>query len=792
VVKILSRRISALVVVALMAGSCASYRYTRKAEDAKVAENWDAAVYYYLEALASDPGNVSFKMELQRARFKASEGHFQLAMQFKPGGDLARVERELVLAVELDPTHQYAEVELQKVRKDLAVLNQEGGTSKLLEMKKAASEMKVKPPALNPASDEPMSLNFPSPTNVRDIYRAIGQAFGINIMVDPKVRDAKIAIELKNVSARMALENLIQASGHFYKVLDDKTVIVVEDTPQNRRDYEDLVVKTFFLSNGDVKDVNNMLRSLIDARRIAVNESLNSIVIRDTADKVAIAERLINANDKAKAEVLIDVELIQVDSTKLRNIGTSLSSYSFSTSLDPTKLGLAAGAGVPLDRLSEITRGMWSMAIPSITLNLVKSASEAETLAQPQLRITEREKASLVIGDQVPIPVTTFNSSQTVGSNVVPITAFQYKDVGIKIDIEPKVHHNNEVTLKLRVELSEQTGEVTVNGQTQPKFGTRTIDSTIRLKNGETSLLAGLFKYNRRDSSSGIPFLSDLPVIGTLFSAKNRDFRKTDLVLTLTPHIVRNPDITEEDLAPLWVGTESRVTIFGNSPRVQAPATGGSPWENRGGGARGGRDADTPDFKGEMPKIDPFPRRATNPPAVVRRGRIRGGGADLVPTPPPKKGEDVSDSSISELPSDASRPAEVSVYPARLALKPGQDGNLDLFVDPPADGLPGPLNFAYDPARLEVVSVEGGTIPCQAGPCRVEVTHTPQLGWITAIWSGDAVASATIARLRVRPRVVGEIPLIFSGPIGVAVAHNATVLSLPAEPVELLPAPKSP
>ncbi|NCO69030.1 MAG: hypothetical protein GW878_00695, partial [Acidobacteria bacterium] len=158
----------------------------------------------------------------------------------------------------------------------------------------------------------------------------------------------------------------------------------------------------------------------------------------------------------------------------------------------------------------------------------------------------------------------------------------------------------------------------------------------------------------------------------------------------------------------------------------------------------------------------------------------------------PKKGEDVSDSSISELPSDASRPAEVSVYPARLALKPGQDGNLDLFVDPPADGLPGPLNFAYDPARLEVVSVEGGTIPCQAGPCRVEVTHTPQLGWITAIWSGDAVASATIARLRVRPRVVGEIPLIFSGPIGVAVAHNATVLSLPAEPVELLPAPKSP
>ena len=265
--------------------------------------------------------------------------------------------------MQLDPANQYAEVELEKVRKDLAVLLQEGGAAKLAEMKKAAAEMKVKPPALNPASDEPMSLSFPNPTNVRDIYKAVGQAFGINILFDPKLRDAKMSIELKNVTARQALESVMQAAGNFYKVLDEKTVIVVEDTPQNRRDYEDLVVKTFFLSNADVKDVNNMLRALIDARRIATNEQLNSVVIRDTADKVAIAERLINANDKAKAEVLVDVELIQVDSTKLRDIGMSLSTYSYTLGVDAKQLGASTSTGaVPINRASRTSRarcGTW-------------------------------------------------------------------------------------------------------------------------------------------------------------------------------------------------------------------------------------------------------------------------------------------------------------------------------------------------------------------------------------------------------------------------------------------------
>ncbi len=819
-----------LAVVGLLA-SCSTYKYTRRASEAMRMENWDAAVYYYLEALAQDPGNIRYKMELQRVRLKAAEEHFRRGMRFKEGGELQRAKVELQLAIQLDPTHQYAERELEKVRRDLAVLMQEGGAAKLAEMKKEAAEMKVKPPILNPASNEPMTLSFPNQTNAKDIYRAIGQAFGINILFDPKLRDTKFSIELKNVSARQALESVMQAAGHFYKVLDEKTVIVVEDTPQNRRDYEDLVVKTFFLSNADVKDINNMLRALIDARRIATNEQLNSVVIRDTADKVAIAERLINANDKAKAEVLVDVELIQVDSTKLREIGTSLSDYSPTFFLDPTKLGGSSTSGaVPLSNVGDITRSMWNVVLPTVTINLIKSAGEAETLAQPQLRITEGQKGSLVIGNQEPIPTTSFNTSQTIGGNIVPITAFQYKDVGIKIEIEPRVHHNNEVTLKLKIEASELTGDVTFNGQTMPTFGTRNIDSVIRLRDGETSLLAGLIKYNKNDTVAGIPFLSDIPIIGTLFQDNKRQYTKTDLVLTLTPHIIRNPDITEEDLAPLWVGTENRITIFGNSPRVRS-AAGGSPLGGPAAGpgpGLGGEPQPVPNPEGieeapaagevpqpgvrsprlAIPSRPPPPTPQPTEPAEPPGGQSQGAGTSsgsaagqsAEPAPAPVQGvaaaataaKSVASQGVASATSVPAQPqpdttrelAVLTFYPARLPLVMGKEGQLTVVLAPGPTGVDGPLHLAYDPAKLEVTQVEGGDLPGTKGPVRAEVSHTAALGWLTVGWKGTVVGSGTLVRMTVRPRQIGEIQVIFAGPVGEVSSQGAIVVALPAGAVE--------
>ncbi|MCX7895918.1 MAG: hypothetical protein N2447_08215 [Thermoanaerobaculum sp.] len=771
------RKVLVLTVLVVLSAACASYRYSRQAEEAIKGENWDAAVYYLLEALAADPGNLRLKMELQRARIRAAEEHFRRGMAFKEAGELTRARTELELAVQLDPTHQYAETELAKVRKDLEILAQEGGAAKLEQAKRAAREMKVKPPVLTPESAEPMTLSFPNPVNVKDIYNAIAKAFGFNVLFDPRIRDTRLAIELKNVTARQALDNVAQAVQHFYKVLDEKTIIVVEDTPQNRRDYEDLVVKTFFLSNADVKDVSNMIRTLIDARRVATNEQLNSLVIRDTADKVAIVERLIAANDKSKAEVLVSVELLQVDSSKLRDIGASLSSYSFPITLDPTRItGAPDKTRIPLTRLDDLTRSMWGTVVPNVTINLIKSAGQAETLAQPELRITEGEKGSVVIGDRVPIPTTTFNTSQTVGGNIVPITAFQYQDVGIKINVEPLVHHNNEVTLKLEVEVSELGESVEVaQGQRQPKIGTRTIKSVIRLKDGETSLLAGLLRYTKRESKAGIPWLSDLPVVGGLFRSTQHDFKKTDLVLTLTPHIIRNPDITEEDLAPIWVGTETRVTIFGTAPRVQGPAELGI-------------------FQRLLtqppPPPEPGAEEGEEPPSKSPRFREYHEPDDtsfLAPTgkpggqlqlPEDKKAPEVRAAAMG----DSFGLARVSFFPQRLPLVLGQEGSLVVVLEGGAAGVSGPLHFAYDPARLEVLRVEAGHVQTGDGLKEVRVAHTPVLGWLTVTFPGTAVGTTTLLKLSVQAKAQGELPVVFAGPVGTAVSEHATVVAVPLAP----------
>ena len=329
-------RLALLVIVlgiALVSG-CASQRAGGKGERAMDKRNWDGAVYYYLEALAEDPENVEYRMALIRARQRAAQEHFRRGVTLRDTGNLVAARHELRLAVQLDPTHQFAEQVLEDVAHDLEVLSRPDGKQQLEEMKRRAREAKVKPPILDPRSKEAITLQFPQPKPIKEIYQALGKAYGFNVLFDPNLKDDKLSIELNDVTAKQAIEIVMQAAGHFYKVIDEHSILVAEDNPQNRREYEDLVIKTFFLSNADVKEVDKLLRSLIEARRLSTNEQLNAITLRDTADKVAIAEKLITTNDKAKAEVLVDVELLEVNRGKIQNIGTSLSSYSYNIGVD--------------------------------------------------------------------------------------------------------------------------------------------------------------------------------------------------------------------------------------------------------------------------------------------------------------------------------------------------------------------------------------------------------------------------------------------------------------------------
>ncbi|HEX7831173.1 MAG TPA: secretin N-terminal domain-containing protein [Thermoanaerobaculia bacterium] len=600
------KTITATALTALLLASCASYSAYQKAKTAEKTKDWDVAVVQYEKAVEIDPDNREYKLGLDRARREASRAHFEKAKSMiaaskdATGTDQYRLAQlaatELQLTVKLDPTNQFAAVELAKIVQVLTDFQRAAAEKVSVDEVKARAQSaitKAQPPQLNPASNEPISLTFSRDTPVKDIYKALGNAFGINVVFDQAVKDDRITIELRDVTAQAALERVMQAANHFYKVLDEKTIIVIPDNPQARRDYEDLVIRTFYLSNGDAEQVTNVVRTMIEARNVFPLKALNAITIRDTADKVRIAEKIIEANDKAKAEVVVQVELVQLDLNRIRDIGLAISGFpsgdsvSSSATAVPNIVG-ADGKLVPFTggTLNDIANAVGSFnalranttfTIPTATYSLVKSLGNSELLANPELRISEGEKATLHIGQRIPVPVTTisgYNPGTTTGNNgqnlTVPYTSFQYQDVGIKVGMEPRVHHNREVTLKLTVEVSNQGADVEFGGQRQPTFATRTIESTIRLKDGETNFLAGLIQTNKVQSATKTPILGDLPFIGRLFTNEHKQENRTDLVLTMTPHIIRIPNITEEDLAPMWVGTGNNLTFRGVSPRIES------------------------------------------------------------------------------------------------------------------------------------------------------------------------------------------------------------------------------
>ncbi|MCI0656417.1 MAG: hypothetical protein L0170_05030, partial [Acidobacteria bacterium] len=414
-------------------------------------------------------------------------------------------------------------------------------------------------------------------------YDALSKATGVNFLYDERVDlNKKVTVELTDVTFSKALDNLMAQNKHFFKVWDENTILIADENQQKHKEYDDLVIQTFYLSNADVKDVQVLLRTLLDARQLAQNDRLNAITIRDTPERVQVAEKIIESNDKAKSELIIDVQLLELNRNLLQNLGIDLTGASGGSGKSLT-IGYTAGTTVPLNNLGLLQQlGNYALGpIPSVIINFLRTDADAKVLAKPQLRVSEGEKASVKIGDRIPIPTTTFNTATTGGSVFAPITSFTYQNVGINIDVEPRVHHNKEITLKLKVELSNVAGVVSAGGGvSQPIIGTREIETQIRLKDGETNLLAGLIREEERSTLSSVPGLGQIPVLKHLFGTTETERKETDIVLTLTPHIIRVPDINQADLEPLWIGTDQDVGLRGASKTSPF----GAPFESDGTG----------------------------------------------------------------------------------------------------------------------------------------------------------------------------------------------------------------
>ena len=773
--------VAVVLVLALFASSCATSRAYREGESEEARRHWDLAVIAYERALALDPNDSAARISLSRARFQAAQAHYERGRFHRSAGQLDLAVAELEVAITLDPTNDSALQELRKTRTDIETRNRENAGGTPVEKAKARTRgARGAPPMLNPSSTKSIDVAFAPDTNIKKIYAALAAASGINIIYDPQLKDDKFTLDLRGMTFQKALETAMRQAGHFYKVIDEKTILIAQDTQQNRKEYEDLVIRTFFLSNGDVKDVSAMVRSILDLRRLGTIPALNAIIIRDTADKVAVAERLIEVNDKAKSEVVVDVELLQVNTDKLLDLGTNFNPNSITATVVP-----GAGSGsttpatsLPWNAIKNLGINDFMFTIPTITFNFLKQNTDAELLAKPQLRIAEGEKAQLVIGDRVPIPVTTISTQQAVGSTgVVPITSYQYQDVGIKIDMEPRVHHNKEVSLKLTIEVSQISGYVTSSdGSKQPIIGTRTITSSIRLKDGETNFLAGLIRKDTSRTKSTIPFLGDLPVIGALFTHNNTDDKRTDLYLTLTPHIIRSPQITDEDLVPIWVGTENNVSFSGLNTRLESPNATGSPFDAA--PATGARPAAVRPVSPASPAPNPNPTiiQGTGPNDPFKR-----------PTPAPQPATPKSPNAKATLETQslvkiatAETGAEAYAPSASVAPAPAPAASAAAAV-PAAGPLlrleATPLEVA--PGGVSVVNLTGDSGLDALGSLELTVEWDPFVAEVTGIAPGpwQSAASADTVRFDA-DRVAGRAHLHFKRASGAAGLPDGVLATL--------------
>jgi len=547
------RPVLAVVLVACLGlAGCVTTGALRAGQQAERVEDWDRAVVEYTRALRDQPGNRDARLSLDRAKLRASLEHFGRGRRLANAGRLEEALVELQTASELNPGNGEIDRELIGVRSQLrtkVAVAREGKT----QLETLIERTRDLAPAGNdlPADAKlPASVTFRD-ASTRDVYTAIARFANVNVVFDPQFRDAPVTIDLRDSTLENALQSVSATTRNFYRVTAARTITVVPDTPAKRREYEEEVMRIFYLSNADLKETLDLLRIVVDLRRVASVTATNAISIKDTPERVAAAGRLIAAIDKARPEVVIDVELLEVDRTRLREYGLQLAS--------PGSPGIDGAASVGPDPLTlrdvrSLTQSNILLGnLPSLYFRLLKQDGNTRTLANPQLRTSEGIAATARFGERVPVPVTTFSPIATGGVAQQPITSFNYENIGVNIDITPRTHHDDEVTLALKIEVSSISG---TGFGGLPTFGNRSINTVIRLRDGETNLLAGLIRDDERRVLSGVPGLSDLPIVGRLFAHSRRETQETDIVMTLTPRIVRVLDLTEADLRPFRVGRD--------------------------------------------------------------------------------------------------------------------------------------------------------------------------------------------------------------------------------------------
>ena len=529
-----------LLLLAAGVAGCATSRHFTAGETAERLGRYDDAVVHYARAVAEDPSDSAAALSLTRAKLRAAEGHAREAERLAAQQDYPGAEDALRAAIILAPSETSYQERLAIIQEAVEGQAEETRALTLAELKKEAL---TRPLGLDMAEDAraPASFVFRD-ASLRYVLLTIGEIAGVNVAFDEDFVDQTVSIEAEDSSFEDVIRSLTETTGHFFRVESPHLITVVPDTQNKRLQYERQVAQTFYLSSADLVETADTLRIVLGIRQIAQHAGTNSITMVDTWEQVRSAQRIIEALDRSPGEVVVDVELMEVNRTHLEQYGIPL--------LSAGAEGISAALTPRLDTVLQnpYERGNLQIAgLPGAILNLVRSDSDTHVLANPQLRASDGKTATADFGERVPVPVTTFAPFAAGGLAQQPTTTFEYENVGVSIEVLPRIHHDDSVTLEIKVRLDNVSG---TGYSGLPTFGNRNVETTLRLRNGETSMIAGLIRQEERSSLSGLPGIADIPVIGRLFGQNSNNLTESDIILTITPRIARRADLDRETLLP--------------------------------------------------------------------------------------------------------------------------------------------------------------------------------------------------------------------------------------------------
>jgi len=547
------------------------------------AGDYDKAVIAYSKAVESNPKKPEYQMRLDYARAKAAVQHKVSGDDLLASGQYSAALLEYDTAASLDPSIETSIDGIQFAQDHLNAENlvKEGEDffkKRRIKQAKRAAELALqmvpdfKPAvalmaeidALSPTiidgvvlevtSTDPITLNLKK-VRIPDAFKILSDLSGINFILDDDIRSTTTTLYLEKASFAQALELLLSMNKLDKKILNPKTIILFPKNKEKQKQFEDQIIQTFYLSNIDAKKAVNLLRTILQLRKVYVHEELNAVVIRDTPSVIKLAEKVLEANDRSSSEVVFDLELIEVSHGNDLRLGPKLSAYQVQAGIkDPNSSSISIGDSVVVENFNNLDI---LYGLPSLTFDMLKQNGDGEVLASPKIRVKNKEKAKVHIGSREPVVTVTINGDQT-SENV------QYIDVGVKLDVEPSIQLDNTVVTKLGLEVSNVSErDTTSNGTAVLTISTTNANTSLTLKDGVQTVLGGLIRTSETTSTTTVPVLGDIPLLGKLFTSYSKEKTKREILLSITPHIVKSFSLPQRDVTSLWSGGEDD---FKNGP----------------------------------------------------------------------------------------------------------------------------------------------------------------------------------------------------------------------------------